>query len=117
MTDRPRPPAHLRAATRRWFEQVVVEYVLEAHHVRILTLAAESWDRGQQAREILAREGLTFEDRFGAPKPRPEVAIERDSRTAFARLLRELGLDTGSPAAEARGPRLPANYHLRIAGS
>jgi len=41
---------------------VVGDYDLEPHHVRLLTLAAEAWDRGQQAREVLDRDGLTYTD-------------------------------------------------------
>lgn len=98
-----RPPLHLKTATKKWWKKVVETYELEEHHVRLLTLAAEAWDRGDQARETLATKGLTFEDRFGQPKSRPEVAVERDSRLAFARLLRELCLDTDEPDA----PRIP----------
>lgn len=104
----PRAPAHLQKATRDWFVGVMADYVLEPHHVRLLTLAAEAWDRSQQAREALAT-GLTFTDRFGAPHARPEIAIERDSRTAFARLVRELDLDTEPPAAGKRPPGLRSN--------
>jgi phage terminase small subunit len=86
---------------------VVGEYELEPHHVRLLTLAAESWDRCQQAREAIAEHGLTHDDRFGQPHARPEVGIERDSRIAFARLLRELALDIEGPSEEsARPPRI-----------
>ena len=102
--DTPKPPAHLEAATRKWFRAVTEEYMLDHHHVRLLILAAESWDRCQQARKILAKEGLTFTDRLGCPRARPEVAVERDSRIAFARLVRELGLDTAPD--ESRPPRL-----------
>lgn len=105
-------PRHLRAATRRWWESVTVEYHLEPHHTRLLTLAAEAWDRCSEAREILHAEGLTFEDRFGQPKARPEVAIERDSRIAFARLVRELALDVAEPE-ESRPPAIRGNAHLR----
>lgn len=92
-------PKHLKAATRKWFESVISDYELEPHHLRLLQLAAESWDRCEQSRVILAKHGLTFNDRFDQPKARPEVAIERDSRIAYARLLRELGLDLESPDA------------------
>ena len=85
-------PAHLTEATQKWFEAVVDGYDLEQHHTALLTLAGEAWDRSQQAREALAEHGLTFVDRFGAPHARPEVAIERDSRIAFARLVREARL-------------------------
>lgn len=89
----PRPPRHLEPATRRWFAAVCTEYELEEHHLRLLTLAGEAWDRCEAARKAIAELGLTYLDRFGAPRARPEVAIERDSRVAFARLIRELDLD------------------------
>ncbi|HWL93849.1 MAG TPA: P27 family phage terminase small subunit [Phycisphaerae bacterium] len=105
-------PKHLKAPTRKWWESVVSEYELESHHVRLLTLAGESWDRGVQAREALAEHGLTFEDRHGAVKARPEVAIERDSRIAFARLLRELALDVNTPD-ETRAPGIVGKAFLK----
>lgn len=112
----PKAPRHLKPATRRWWQSVVDDYTLEPHHVRLLTLAAEAWDRCQQAREVLDRDGLTYTDRFGQPCSRPEVAIERDSRVAFARLLRELALDIEAPAEESRPPRLAGNAARRIGG-
>jgi phage terminase small subunit len=92
-----KPPDHLREETAAWWEGVVRDYLLESHHVRLLTLAGEAWDRCSEAREQLAESGLTYTDRFGAPRSRPEIAIERDSRLAFARLLKSLGLDIGPP--------------------
>lgn len=103
-----RPPKHLREATSRWFEEVVAEYDLESHHVRLLIKACEANDRCEQAREALKKHGLTYTDRFGSPRARPEVAIERDNRIAFARLLRELGLDI-APPSDSRPNALPAN--------
>ena len=106
---KPAAPPHLEAATRAWWSQAVADYQFEPHHLRLLTLAGEAWDRGQAARAAIATLGLTFDDRFGAPHARPEVAIERDSRLSFARLLRELDLDVDPPAQAARGPGLRAN--------
>jgi hypothetical protein len=108
----PKAPAHLRGPTRAWFTQVLSDYDLQPHHVRLLTLAAESWDRGEMAREALAT-GLTFTDRFGAPHPRPEVAVERDSRLSFARLVRERELDTEVAAPAHRPPPLRSNNSSR----
>jgi phage terminase small subunit len=88
---------------------VTAQFEFEEHHLRLLALAGESWDRCCQAREALAEHGLTFTDRFGRPCARPEVAIERDSRTAFARLLRELDLDAEPPASARRPPGLRSN--------
>ncbi len=98
-------PSHLSKPCRDWWREVVTEFELDSQHERILTLACEAWDRGVQAREILANEGLTYLDRFNQPRARPEVAIERDSRIAFARLVRELGLDYFEPD-DSRPPRV-----------
>lgn len=111
----PKAPAHLSPATAKWWLDVVSEYELEPHHVRILTLACEAWDRCTQAREVVERDGITTTDRFGQMKPHPAVAVERDSRTAFARMLRELALDVDGPAEEApRMPTIPGRANLRV---
>jgi phage terminase small subunit len=104
-TSVPRAPAYLSPQTRKWWSRVLRDFDLDEHHVRLLTLAAEAWDRAQEAREAVALHGPVYEDRFGQPRARPEVAIERDSRIAFARLLRELDLD-GEPGPDHRPPRL-----------
>jgi phage terminase small subunit len=103
-----KPPKHLRAATSAWWAEVVAEYELESHHIRLLTKASEAFDRSEQAREALLKFGMTFDDRFGCPHARPEIAIERDSRLAFARLVREIGLDV-SPPSDSRPNALRAN--------
>jgi P27 family predicted phage terminase small subunit len=98
-------PDHLTEASRAWWGGIVAEYALEDHHLRLLTLAAEAWDRGFEARETLARDGAYFKSRFGEPKAHPAVAVERDSRIAYARLMRELDLD-GAPDPDVRPPRI-----------
>lgn len=100
-------PKHLQPATRSWCESVANEYELEDHHWRLLMLAGEAWDRGEQAREGIAEHGLTYTDRFGSSKARPEVAVERDCKIVFARLLRELALDVDLPG-ESRPPEIGA---------
>ena len=85
-------PAHLETETAKWFESVLTDYELEPHHIRLLVLAAEAWDRCNQARGLIAVEGLTIRDRFGQMRAHPAVSIERDSRIAFSRLIRELNL-------------------------
>lgn len=104
MAETPKAPAHLRAATRKWFKTVLSDYDLDGHHVRLLTLAAEAWDQAQTAREVLDREGQTFIDRWGQPKERPECGILQSARISFARLIRELALDVEAPEAP-RAPR------------
>ena len=109
MTNRPRPPDHLRPDTADWWQSVLRDYDLEDHHIRLLRLACESWDRGQQAREQIDRDGLTVRTADGGLKAHPAVAIERDTRLAFARLVRELDLDAGAPSERSRPPALGSN--------
>lgn len=112
MAEKHSVPGHLEAGTKRWIRQILGEFDLESHHFRVLIKTAEAWDRSEQARLRLATDGLTVEDRYGTPKAHPCVAIERDSRTAFFRGLRELALDgVGSPDT-SRPPRT-ADYGAR----
>jgi phage terminase small subunit len=101
-----RAPKHLSRAIRRWCNDVVATWELENHHWRLLVLAAEAWDRCTQARELIAREGLTIPTRDGGAKLHPACRVEDASRIAFARLLRELDLDVAPPADRKRPPML-----------
>ena len=104
MAKRLSAPKHLLQPTRKWWQSVLSDYELEPHHLRLLQLAGEAWDRCVGAREAIQEHGTTYVDRFGAPRLRPEVAIERDSRLAFARLIRELDLDVEPPVSARIGP-------------
>ncbi|MGX4804353.1 P27 family phage terminase small subunit [Bradyrhizobium guangdongense] len=109
MTTQPyKPPKHLSKEAAAFFNGAVAEYEFEPHHIILLTKACEAFDRAEDARKVIAKEGMTYQDRFGSPRAHPAVAIERDSRIGMARLFRELGLDIGE-AASGRPPALPAN--------
>ena len=108
-------PPHLRPETAEWWAEVNREFDLEHHHRRLLRLACEAWDRGQEAREALAEHGSVYVNRFGQPRARPEVAIEPDSRVSFARMLRELALDVEGPAEDGRPPRISGKADRRTA--
>ena len=73
------------------------DYDLGEHHSRLLTMACEAWDRAVQAREILAKDGIVIGGREAAVRPHPCIAIERDARIAFARLIAQLNLDAEGP--------------------
>jgi phage terminase small subunit len=87
-----RAPAHLSPAMRGFYAEKSRQFHMESHHQRLLQLACEAFDRTQEARGILSDEGLIIAGREGS-RPHPAVAIERDARTAFARLISQLGLD------------------------
>jgi P27 family predicted phage terminase small subunit len=104
------PPAHLSTEAATWWAQVLRDYSLEPHHRHLLQAACEAWDRMGQARQALADHGgLTFTDERGVIRAHPAVAMERDARVAFARLVRELDLDAGGVAEAPRPPALTSN--------
>jgi phage terminase small subunit len=107
LPDRPSPPAHLAAESRKLWTGLVEAFEFEAAELKTLRLALEALDRSQQARRALRAKGLTYEDRFGQPHARPEVAIERDSRAAFVRIMDGLDL----PTEDAPPARQPRNLH------
>jgi P27 family predicted phage terminase small subunit len=107
----PPPPAHLSPSAARWWAATVAAYVLHEHHLRLLQLTCEAWDRAQAAREQLDRDGLTVAGREGGIRPHPCIAIERDARLAVARLVRELDLDTEPPVPGRNAP--PAIFSNR----
>jgi P27 family predicted phage terminase small subunit len=110
LSNLPAPPDHLSPDAVEWWEQVIRDFELEPHHLRLLRAACEASDRMTQAREALAKHGaLTFTDERGVIRAHPCVAMERDARTAFARLVRELDLDTGAPSETPRPPALQSN--------
>jgi len=111
----PPPPDYLSAAMQAWWKQVMAKYALEPHHIHLLEAAASAWDRMTEARKVLAENGLSYKDSRGKHHPLPEVAIERDSRIGFARLVRELGLDDATPPDEARAR--PPLLRARLSGS
>lgn len=100
---------HLAPETRAWVLSVVADFDLDQHHHRLLILAAQAFDRAEQARLILARDGLITATDQGGLKAHPAVSIERDARVAFARLLRELDLDMTGEADAPRPPILRSN--------
>lgn len=102
----PRPPQHLLPSTRKWWTSVVTDYVLADHHVLLLTGSGSAWDRAEEAREAVAKDGPYFTNRHGEIKPHPGIAVERDNRALFAKLLRELDLDVEAPPSAVRAPEL-----------
>jgi phage terminase small subunit len=97
-------PTHLSPTARAWWLGIATTRDLEPHQRRLLTIAAEQLDLRDRAAAVLRKSGLTFRDRHNQPKPRPEVAIQRDAAIVHARLVRELCLNV--QPADSRSPGL-----------
>ena len=59
----------LTSYTRRWWRAVNDAYELEDHHRRLLTLAAQAWDRTEEAREALAEHGTVYIAHWSRQRP------------------------------------------------
>ena len=98
----PSAPAHLREETQAWWREMVEKYAMGSQHLKLLLAACESWDLYSDAMTVLRAQGLTFKNRFGQPCTRPEVAIMRDAKLAFVRIVRELNLPGDTPESAQR---------------
>jgi len=102
----PKAPSHLEKAGKSFWRRIMAEFaVQDPHHLELLTQACRCLDRIEQARSEVATAGAYYQDRFFQPKPHPGLAVERDQRVLFCRLLREMALDIAPPES-----RPPARY-------
>lgn len=102
MTERA-APRHLSPEAKRLWRETTRNYTLEARHEAILLVALEAFDRMREAQAAVKADGAYVEGRFGM-KAHPALAVERDSRLAFLRATRELGLDLETPASRPPTP-------------
>jgi Phage terminase, small subunit len=87
-------PSHLGKEESELFMSITRAYALHDEvSQKILEEACASLQRARLARETLAKEGLTFKDAKGRPKPHPCCAIERDARAAGLAALKQLNLE------------------------
>jgi len=92
-TARPTAPEHLSKEGRELFDWIVENYkITDQAALATLTLALEAYDRSAAARRKVKREGMTYEDFRGQPKPHPAVAIQREAAATWKLLLGQLGI-------------------------
>jgi hypothetical protein len=101
-------PGHLTRSATSWARSVLDDFDATESQVRLVIAAAEAWDRAQQARRAVSRDGAYWKDRLGNLRPHPGLAVERESRAAFARIVGQLDLDAApDDEPERRRPSTP----------
>ena len=107
-----RPPKHLSAESKRWWQKISEEYRLDDEAgLLILQTACEAFDRMRGAQHQIAEDGTTFQDRFGQIKGHPLLPTERDARAQLLAALKQLNLDI-EPLADHPG-RPPGGSKLQ----
>jgi hypothetical protein len=87
-------PAHLAGEEAELYRSITRAYALHDEvSAKILEEACASLQRARLAREAIEREGMTFLDAKGKPKPHPLLVVERDSRAAALAAFRQLNLE------------------------
>lgn len=91
------PPPHLSADARKFWTSIHADFVVDdGAGLALLRAAAEAFDRAQDARKLIEKDGgPVLTDRFGQRKPHPAVAIERDARGQLVSAIRALRLGPG----------------------
>jgi len=87
------PPGHLRTPAKALWARLREDYCIDdAGGLALLEATCASYQRCEEARALIGKEGLTTVDRFGQTRAHPGIAIERDSRGQMISALRALKL-------------------------
>ena len=88
------PPSYLSKAAKALWAELVEEYgIVDSGGVRTLEAGIPQFDRAEQLRREIKKQGVTITDRFGIPKANPLLAAERDARAQWLATLKQLCLD------------------------
>ena len=88
------PPAHLSDRAKDLWRAVAGGREMSPGRLALFQTALECLDRADQARKAIDRDGLTFTtESTGAVHLNPIARIEKDSRSAFAKIWKTLGFD------------------------
>lgn len=91
-------PKHLSPESKRTYRRIANEFDLGPDAENLLRLALESWDRAQQARELVSKQGIITEH----GKRHPAIDIEHNAYGVYLRAVRQLGLDILPPGPVGR---------------
>jgi phage terminase small subunit len=102
---RPKPPSDLSKEGRALWHQIYDAVELDAAALVLLDTMCQQWDRVQEARRAIAKQGAVVPGRFaGTFVANPWSQIERDSAAAVMRAWRLLGFDQEPTGPVGRPP-------------
>jgi P27 family predicted phage terminase small subunit len=101
-------PKHLPKRARELWKKIQAEYsISDSPGLALLEEACSAYSRLRECQEILDREGLQIQDRFGQLRPHVLIQAERDSRSQLIQALKALNFDDEEiPQAGGRPPLL-----------
>lgn len=89
-----RTPAGLSNAGRALWSRLHGEYRIgDAAGLAVLEQAVRAFERAEEARRLLDKQGCVVRDRWGQTKVHPAAAVERDARASFLAAIRQLGVE------------------------
>lgn len=80
--------------SRLWIRLTQEFKITDAAGLALAEQAARCTDRIEEARAIIARDGILSLDRYGSPKAHPLLDVEKCTRTSLVNVLRALNLET-----------------------
>jgi phage terminase small subunit len=87
--ERPEPPEHLTERSKELWRESQAERQWSTGKLTLLAQALESLDRADMAAEIVRREGIVITG-GKMPHAHPATKIEKDARSQFAMIWKEL---------------------------
>lgn len=108
MLGKSEPPAHLSDKAREVWRRLTAEFPLQDTHGQLLLSAAlTAFDRANDARAILKREGLVVEDDKGKIRAHPMCAVEVAAVKNMLAALHALNLDLEPLSRDLEGKPRP----------
>lgn len=91
-----KPPKHLSREARRIWRQLNNRWVFNPDSLLVLRIGLEAFDRLQDARRLLDKEGLTISMGTGEGArilKHPALETEKNARSGFLQSMRLLGIE------------------------
>jgi hypothetical protein len=94
MTAKIKFKKNARIESKKWAKRLQDEYGIEdAGGIHLLTVFADADTGERNAQDIVEREGMVIQDRFGQSKAHPLLNVIRDCRSQKLHALKLLNLD------------------------